>query len=125
MFINLNLVTPVLQCCNIDYSREVVVPQSDGSKDVILSSEPPVALPPYDDYNINRLIEAGVNLQYVNPNVLGSSLSESAAADKIVDIVSSNSSAAPSLDPAAPTLEPAAPSLEPAALSDNNNSVNN
>ena len=117
MFINLLLVTPILQCCDIDYSREVVVPQSDGSKDVVVSSEPPAALPPYDDFNINRLIEAGVNLQYVNPNILGSSLSESAAADKIVDIVSSNSSAPPS-------LEPAAPSLEPAALS-NNNSVNN
>ena len=110
MFINLNLVTPILQCCNIDYSREVVVPQSDGSKDVVISSEPPSALPPYDDYNINRLIEAGVNLQYVNPNILGSNLSESAAADKIVDIVSSSS---------------AAPSLEPAAPSDNNNSINN
>ena len=117
MFINFNLVTPILQCCVIDYSREVVVPQSDGSKDVIISSEPPAALPPYDDYNINSLIEAGVNLQYVNPNVLGSNLSESSAADKIVDIVSSNS-------PAAPSLEPAAPSLEP-AVSSNNNSVNN
>lgn len=125
MFINLNLVTPILLCCDIDYSREVVVPQSDGSKDVIISSEPPAALPPYDDYNINRLIDAGVNLQYVNPNVLGSNLSESAAADKIVDIVSSNSPAAPSLEPAAPSLEPAAPSLEPAAPSSNNNSVNN
>ena len=124
MFVNLNLVTPILQCCDIDYSREVVVPQYDGSKDVIISSEPPAALPPYDDYNINRLIEAGVNLQYVNPNVLGSSLSESAAADKIVDIVSSNSPA-PSLEPAAPSLEPSAPSLEPAAPSSNNNSVNN
>ena len=121
MFINVNLVTPVLQCCNIDYFREVVVPQSDGSKDVIISSVPPAPLPPYDDYNINRLIDSGVNLQYVNPNILGSSLSESAAADKIVDIVSSNSPAAA----AAPSLEPAAPSLEPAAPSDNNNSINN
>ena len=118
MFINVNLVNPILQFCDIDYSREVVVPQSDGSKDVILSSEPPSALPPYDDYNINRLIDAGVNLQQVNPNILGSNLSEAAAADKIVDIVSS---AAP-VGSAAPSLEP---SLEPSAPSDNNNSINN
>lgn len=44
---------------------------SKGKKIVERCIQPPVSLPPYQEYNLDVLIEAGIKLEQLNPNILG------------------------------------------------------
>lgn len=56
---------------DVGFKTLVEMPSSDGNVDVILSDAKEPSLPEYHEFELDSLLNAGVNLERVNPHILG------------------------------------------------------
>ena len=55
----------------VGFKTLVEMPSSDGNVDVVLSDAKEPSLPDYREFELDSLLNAGVNLERVNPHILG------------------------------------------------------
>lgn len=55
----------------VGFKTLVEMPSSDGNVDVVLSDAKEPSLPEYHEFELDSLLNAGVNLERVNPYILG------------------------------------------------------
>ena len=57
----------------------------NGKVLVVKNENKPASLPPYKEYELDTLLEAGVSLQQLNPSVLGVKPIDDSSALKVLD----------------------------------------
>lgn len=65
----------------------VELPSSDGNIDVVLSDAKEPSLPEYHEFELDSLLNAGVNLERVNPHILGNLPAEENAVLNVLEDV--------------------------------------
>lgn len=71
----------------VGFKTLVEMPSSDGNVDVVLSDAKEPSLPEYHEFELDSLLNAGVNLERVNPHILGNlPAEENAVLDVLEDV---------------------------------------
>lgn len=71
----------------VGFKTLVELPSSDGNVDVVLSDAKEPSLPEYHEFELDSLLNAGVNLERVNPYILGNlPAEENAVLDVLEDV---------------------------------------
>lgn len=92
----------------VGFKTLVELPSSDGNVDVVLSDAKEPSLPEYHEFELDSLLNAGVNLERVNPHILGNLPAEENAVLDVLENVDKKirpelykpiSSATPSTEP--------------------------
>lgn len=60
------------------------MPSSDGNVDVVLTDAQEPSLPVYHEFELDSLLNAGVNLERVNPHILGNIQADE---NKVLDVL--------------------------------------
>lgn len=78
-------VPPIFE--EVGFKTLVELPSSDGNVDVVLSDAKEPSLPEYHEFELDSLLNAGVNLERVNPHILGNlPAEENAVLDVLEDV---------------------------------------
>lgn len=98
-------VPPVFE--EVGFKTLAEMPSSDGNVDVVLTDAKEPSLPEYHEFELDSLLTAGVNLERVNPHILGNMQADE---NKVLDVLEDvDRKLRPSLNEPINPAEPAQP----------------